>query len=96
MMFRASHLYILLSALLNLGVGAQYAAHPAGWRRKLQGFSSLCILLAPAVFTTSFFLVPPPGGLDRPIVLAGALLGVFGAGTAVIACRRGAPTGRIE
>jgi len=87
MMYRASHIYILLSAIVNLAVGAQRALCPAGWRRKLQTFGSVCVLLAPAVFTASFFFVPVPGKLARPIVLAGVILCVAGSGAAVLAGR---------
>ena len=86
-MYRASHVYILLASLLNLGVGAQYARAA---RRKLQALSSICILGAPAVFTASFFLEPAPGRLVRPITFAGVLLCVVGTGAAVLAGRRAA------
>lgn len=89
MMYRASHIYILLAAIVNLALGAQWTRRREGPRRKLQGVGSACILVAPAVFTASFFLVPAPGKLDRPIVLTGVVLCVVGSGAVVLAGRGG-------
>jgi hypothetical protein len=79
MMFRSAHLYILLSALINLVAGAHLRLRPVRWRGILQGVGSGFLLAAPAFFTGAFFWEPAPLKLDRPFVLAGAILALTGA-----------------
>ena len=80
MMFRSRHIYLLLSGLVNLGVGAYFTYRVARWRRALQVAGSALILLAPPLMTAAFFYEPTLRGLQRtftqPAVVA-LFAGVF-------------------
>lgn len=78
MMFRSAHVYILLSALLNLLVGAHLQQCVIRRRRILQNLGSCFLFAVPALFTAAFFLEPAPKKLGRPIVLCGLVLAVTG------------------
>jgi hypothetical protein len=78
MMFRATHIYILLLALLNLIVAAHWRPRQASWRRRTQIIGSLCLLIAPALVTASFFLEPAPQRFNRPLCLLAIALAFVG------------------
>jgi hypothetical protein len=79
MMFRSAHVCILLSALLNLLVGAHLRTRTARWRRWIQGVGSVGILVAPVLFTLAFFFEPKPRTYDRPYVFYALVLALLGA-----------------
>ena len=56
--FRANHAYILLSSLMNWGVGIYFVPKEAGWRRAAQRFGSMMLLAAPVVLLGAFFTEP--------------------------------------
>jgi hypothetical protein len=72
--YRANHAYILLSSLLNWGVGIYFVGKEAGWRRGAQRFGSLLLLAAPAVLLAAFATEPARGLPDRPLTLLGMVL----------------------
>lgn len=78
MMFRSAHVYILLSALLNMVLGAHLSPAEQGWRRVAERTASALLVASPAVFTAAFFIEPAPQRLDRPLALAGLILAVLG------------------
>jgi hypothetical protein len=78
MMYRSAHVYIVLAALLNLALAAQWRWRPARWRRLLQAAGSAAVSAAPFVFTTAFFLEPAPQRFDRPYCLVGLALAAIG------------------
>ncbi len=78
MMFRATHIYILLLALMNLLAAAHWRPRQASWRHRTQTIGSLCILLAPAIVTASFFLEPAPQRFNRPLCLLAIVLAFVG------------------
>ena len=68
LLFRSSHIYILLSALINLIAGTPGPPLAAGWRRPVGELASWMLVLAPAFFTAAFFLEPAPDSVARPYV----------------------------
>ena len=79
LMFRSAHLYILLSALINVVVGVQPERRWQSWRKWARLSGSGCLMAAPALFTAAFFIEPTPGSASRPITLGGAVLILAGA-----------------
>jgi hypothetical protein len=78
MLFRSSHIYLLLAALINGLLAIHLRPAPAG-RERLQGSGSVLLALTPAIFVTSFFLESPLGSLNRPLIALGVLLLTIGA-----------------
>ena len=85
--FRANHVYILLSSLINWGIGLYFVGKESGWRRGAQRLGSLLLLGAPAVLLAAFFTEPARGMPDRPPsllgmvrLLGGTVLHALGAG----------------
>ena len=80
MMYRSRHIYLLLTGLVNLGVGVYFTYHKAPWRKTLQIAGSALILLAPLLMTAAFFYEPTLKGLQRtftqPAIVA-LFAGVF-------------------
>ncbi|MGI9515879.1 MAG: hypothetical protein ACR2NP_02435 [Pirellulaceae bacterium] len=72
MMFRSAHVYILMSALVNLVMGCYLKLQDQAPARRVQLFGSLLVLITPAIFLVAFFVEPAVGRVDRPIVIAGA------------------------
>lgn len=80
MMYRSAHIYILLSAMINLA--ATQAQAPVGlWRRRIWLTGGIAIAAAPALFSAAFLLESTPGVLKRPLcqyaaiaVMTGSLL----------------------
>ncbi len=67
MMYRATHIYLLMSALLNLMASAQYGVLISQSKlTKLRVIASLAILLAPVLLLIAFFVEPSSYRKDRP------------------------------
>src|SRR2546421_6795608 len=62
---RANHVYILMSALLNLSLGSYLRMNVVRWRTWLQVIGSLLIIGAIVILIGAFFY-EPKDGLDRP------------------------------
>lgn len=80
---RANHIYILLSALLNLSLGSYLRMSAVRWRARLQMIGSSLIIIAIVILIGAFFY-EPKDGIDRPFTtlamiasLTGAALHVF-------------------
>ncbi len=79
-LYRANHLYIMFSSVLNLVLGMRGQRAPSRrWRRALLVVSSLAILVAVPVLIAAFYLEPPRAGAARWTTLLGCVL-VFGGG----------------
>lgn len=85
MLYRSRHIYILLSALINIGLGTYLRYQTELWRRVLQIAGSALVLLASAVAVVAFFYEPQLGTLQTPItgrvmyaLAGGTLLHMFG------------------
>lgn len=66
LLFRSTHIYLLLSALANALMGLYLTAAPARWRRILQLVGSAALLAAPTLFLAAFTTEPWLEGLARP------------------------------
>ena len=88
LLYRTRHIFILLSGLLNLGIGAYFTYRIERWRRALQLLGSLFIFAAPVLYLSAFFYEPKLSNLYTPLshwgtylIAAGAILHVVsGAG----------------
>jgi hypothetical protein len=90
--FRANHVYILLSSLLNWGLGLYVVAKESGWRRGAQRLGSMLLLAVPGLLVAAFFIEPARGSPDRPLTLLAMVL-LLG-GTVLHALGRGRAGGR--
>lgn len=78
-MFRANHTYILLSALLNFGIGAYIQVSDERWRKNVQVTGSILIVISTILLVGAFFYEPANGNIDRPITLPAILFLFIGA-----------------
>jgi len=81
MLYRTRHIFILLAALLNLGIGTYFRPRALGERRIMQLVGSVFIVLATLLFVVGFFHEPKLTGLYTPLshwgmyaILAGTFL----------------------
>jgi hypothetical protein len=88
LLYRTRHIFILLSGLLNLGIGAYFTYRIQTWRRTIQLIGSLLIFTASVLFVIAFFYEPSLSNLRTPVshwgtyaIAVGAILHVVsGAG----------------
>jgi hypothetical protein len=80
LLFRSTHIYLLLSSLLNVALGL-YLSTPTGWRGWLCRLGSALVLAAPFLALAAFATEPWLSDLQRPYsaptayaCLAGVLL----------------------
>jgi multisubunit Na+/H+ antiporter MnhB subunit len=66
LLMRSAHIYLLLSSLLNLALGAYVIAAPTAPRRYLQWVGSAMLATGPAVFAAAFLFEPWLPHLQRP------------------------------
>src|SRR4051794_16057726 len=55
MMFRSTHIYILMAGLLNLGIGSYLSLSHQRWRKILQLIGSSLVLAASVLLICAFF-----------------------------------------
>ena len=67
LLYRTRHIFILLSGLLNLGIGAYFTYRTQPWARTLQLLGSLFIFAASLLFLIAFFYEPNLGNLHTPL-----------------------------
>src|SRR5678815_4170020 len=67
LLYRTRHIFILLSGLLNLGIGAYFTYRIESWRRVTQLLGSLLIFAASLLFLVAFFYEPNLGNLHTPL-----------------------------
>ena len=84
LLYRTRHIFILMSGLLNLGIGAYFTYRTETWRRAIQLLGSLFIFTASVLFLIGFFYEPNQGDLRTPLthygayaIAAGAILHVI-------------------
>lgn len=73
MLYRTRHIFILMSGLLHVGIGA-YFRYRLGVRRALQVSGSILITVAPVLFTIAFFYEPHLEALHTPLSLAATIM----------------------
>ncbi len=72
MMIRSAHVYVLMTALVNLVMGCYLTLCDDRQSRTLQLIGSCLIMSSPVIFVVAFFVEPAVGRLERPISIAGA------------------------
>ena len=84
LLYRTRHIFILMSGLLNLGIGAYFTCRTETWQRATQLLGSLLIFTASFLFLIGFFYEPTRGDLRTPLshygtyaIAAGAILHVI-------------------
>jgi hypothetical protein len=83
LLYRTRHIFILLSGLVNLGIGAYFTYRIELWRRTIQLLGSLFIFAASFLYLNAFFYEPKLSNLHTPFshwgtytIAAGAVLHV--------------------
>lgn len=79
MLYRSSHIYLLLASVLNVALGVYMTRDNAVVNSWLQRVVSTVILLAPLGLLTGFFVEPGLEGFARPYSRV-ALYALFGIG----------------
>ena len=67
LLFRTRHIFILLSGLLNLAIGAYFTYRIQAWQRAVQVLGSILIFAASFLFLIAFFYEPNLGNLRTPL-----------------------------
>ena len=73
-LFRANHIYILMSGLVNLGIGTYLVLHGTRWRRNVQLAGSCLLLAAPVVLIVAFIYDPRRASPHRYVTVVGVLI----------------------
>lgn len=73
MMFRSTHIYILMSALMNFMAGNYIVSLNKRNFSKIRALASALILISPILFLCAFFYEPPDYLIDRPISFWGVV-----------------------
>ena len=72
-MYRANHVYILASGLLNVAFGIYSFPAVQQWKRIVHRFGSCLLLIAPLILLFAFFHEPPRGSPEKPVTLIGVI-----------------------
>ena len=67
LLYRTRHIFILLTGLLNLVIGAYFTYRIEIWRRTIQLLGSLLIFAASFLFLIAFFYEPNLSNLRTPL-----------------------------
>jgi hypothetical protein len=78
LLFRSTHIYLLLAAVANTLLGLYLVSSPTGWRRGCQLVGSMALLTTPALFLAAFCTEPWLSGIARPWTQLGAYLALGG------------------
>jgi MFS family permease len=84
MLYRTRHIFILLSGLLNLGIGTYLRARRDSGRRFCQRCGSAMIMTATVLFVAAFFYEPTLKDLETPLSHWGTYVLVAGVALHVI------------
>lgn len=81
MMYRATHIYILLASLLNIAASLSPAAATGRWTRRGELLARVLLMGTPPLLSVAFFLEPASYDLERPLTfwaIVACLAGVLG------------------
>ncbi|MBO6576491.1 MAG: hypothetical protein JJ896_12750 [Rhodothermales bacterium] len=78
MLFRSTHLYILFTGLMNLGLGIYHQPFRDRLARPLQNVGSLLLLAVPVLITVGFFTEPFLTEFARPYTRPAAYMSLAG------------------
>lgn len=73
-LFRSSHIYILLSGLLNLGLAGYVTLSEVKWRRRCQIIGTTLIIPATIMLIAAFFYEPANILKDKPLTMPAIVL----------------------
>ena len=79
LLFRSTHIYLLLASIINLALGLYLSVSPIPWRRGMQRIGSLLLLAGPPLLLAGFSTEPWLSDLARPYTrpaIYGALAGI--------------------
>ena len=93
LLYRTRHIFILLSGLLNLGIGAYFIDRQETWQRAIQVLGSILIFTASLLFVIGFFYEPNLANLRTPLSHYGAYAIAAGAVLHVISGMKGSDKG---
>ncbi len=85
---RANHVYLLLAALVHLGLGARAFPPATGARRRWRTLGFTLTLLAPAVLIAALFIEGPHPDPWRPLTTAGVAALTAGVGCVLLGVRQ--------
>ncbi|WP_189401730.1 hypothetical protein [Arenicella chitinivorans] len=74
MMYRASHIYLLLVGIANTVIGCYWQSYRSRWGRTTQLMSSVMFLSAPIIFSVAFIVEPASVSQDRPFTWLGCVM----------------------
>ena len=77
MMYRATHIYILFAASVNLLMAGGLKVYD-NWLASAQMLSSIAVLLAPLLILAGFIIEPPSYLIERPFTFWGIVLLLVG------------------
>ena len=78
MLYRSRHIYILLSALVHLGIGSYFYYRIQTWLRILQILGSALITIASVMFVLAFFYEPGLQNLNGPVTKIAVIITAVG------------------
>jgi hypothetical protein len=78
LLFRSTHIYLLLAAVVNALLGLYLVPSGIAWRRGIQMLGSAALVVTPALFLAAFCTEPWLSGLARPWTKLGAYLTLGG------------------
>jgi hypothetical protein len=71
--FRANHIYVLLSALMNLLACLMKPESEGYWHGRASTVGAFFLLAAPLILVSAFFIEPVHAVNQRPLTLAGTI-----------------------
>lgn len=89
--YRANHVYVLLSSLINLVLGIYLVPPTAGWRSLSSKIGSYLLLASPLTLLLAFVVEAPNVTPDRPLTTAGIVLLLLGTLAQLPSYRRSQP-----
>lgn len=76
--YRANHVYVLLSSLINLVLGIYLVSPSARWKSLCSKIGSCLLLASPCILLIAFVLEAPRVTSDRPLTTLGVVLLLLG------------------
>ncbi len=85
MMYRASHVYILMIALLHVAIGIYYQPFAQKLQRLLQHAGSFLLLLAAMLLLAAFAIEPAQQSVERSLTVSACVSALIGVGSMALA-----------